>query len=95
MPLASHRDSTYSCLTNMARELSEFLLSELVMTHVLYHCPERVGPASITEMEVRKDEEKGMAAQTEPSPESSRWKSGRNLTHLEYFALATMAERLL
>lgn len=89
MPLASHRDSTYSCLTNMARELSEFLLSGPVMPQVLYHCPGRVGPASITEMEVRRDEEKGMAVQTEPSPEFPRWKSGRNSTHLEYFALAT------
>ena len=89
MPLASHRDSTYCCLTNMAREPSESLLSEPTMTQVLYHCPEGVDPASITEMKVRRDEEKGMAAQTEPSPESSRWKSGRNSTHLEYFALAT------
>lgn len=35
------------------------------------------------------DEEKGTAAQTPPSPESSRWKSGRNSVHLEDFALAT------
>lgn len=55
MPLASHGGSTYSCLTNMTREPPELLLSEPIMTRVLYHCPDRAGRAAITQMgEMRK-----------------------------------------